>query len=215
LDFATLQRVSEIGISHDLREREDDMIWRLRWCERWVYVYLLLEFQSSVDRLMAVRLLTYVGLLYQDLAAAGEIPSESPLSPVLPIVLYNGEKSWWAKTSLDDLIEPDLPEQLRRWQPQIRYLLLDEQRLADTELAGQRNVAAALFQLENSRRPEDIERVLASLIDWLAAPEQDSLRRAFVVWLRSSACCCRRECRASIYRTSTIFRRCAPCWPNG
>jgi hypothetical protein len=67
------------------------------------------------------------------------------------------------------LIEPDLPEQLRRWQPQIRYLLLDEQRLADTELAGQRNVAAALFRLENSRRPEDIERVLASLIDWLAS----------------------------------------------
>jgi flagellar biosynthesis/type III secretory pathway protein FliH len=25
---------------------------------------------------------------------------------------------------------------------------------------------------------------LASLIDWLAAPEQDSLRRAFVVWLK-------------------------------
>lgn len=155
------------------------MIWRLRWGERWVYVYLLLEFQSSVDRLMAVRLLTYVGLLYQDLAAAGEIPSGSPLPPVLPIVLYNGEKSWWAKTSLDDLIEPDLPEQLRRWQPQIRYLLLDEQRLADTELAGKRNVAAALFRLENSRRPEDIERVVASLIDWLAAPEQDApcLRR--------------------------------------
>jgi hypothetical protein len=184
LDFTTLQRVSEIGVSHDLREREDDMIWRLRWGERWVYVYLLLEFQSSVDRLMAVRLLTYVGLLYQDLAAAGEIPSGSPLPPVLPIVLYNGEKSWWAKTSLDALIEPDLPEQLRRWQPQIRYLLLDEQRLADTELAGQRNVAAALFRLENSRRPEDIDRVLASLIDWLAAPEQDSLRRAFVVWLK-------------------------------
>jgi hypothetical protein len=83
-----------------------------------------------------------------------------------------------------DLIEPDLPEQLRQWQPQIRYLLLDKQRLADTELAGQRNVAAALFRLENSRRPEDIDSVLASLIDWLAAPEQDSLRRAFVVWLK-------------------------------
>ncbi|NEV64196.1 transposase, partial [Thiorhodococcus minor] len=54
----------------------------------------------------------------------------------------------------------------------------------DTPMAGQRNIAAALFRLENSRRPEDIERVLASLIEWLAAPEQDSLRRAFVVWLK-------------------------------
>jgi hypothetical protein len=37
LDFTTLQRVGEIGVSHDLRERKDDMIWRLRWGERWVY----------------------------------------------------------------------------------------------------------------------------------------------------------------------------------
>lgn len=81
LDFTTLQRVSEIGVSHDLREREDDMIWRLRWGERWVYVYLLLEFQSSVDRLMAVRLLTYVGLLYQDLAAPR---ASSPLEARCP-----------------------------------------------------------------------------------------------------------------------------------
>ncbi|WP_242470971.1 DUF4351 domain-containing protein [Thiocystis violacea] len=82
------------------------------------------------------------------------------------------------------MIEPNLPEQLQRWQPQIRYLLLDEHRYTEADLAGQRNLAAALFRLENSRQPEDIERVLASLIDWLTAPEQDELRRAFVVWLK-------------------------------
>lgn len=63
LDFDTLERVREIGVSHDLREREDDILWRLRLIgqgrERWLYVYLLLEFQSSVDPYMAVRLLTY------------------------------------------------------------------------------------------------------------------------------------------------------------
>ena len=117
LDFDTLERVRDIGVSHDLREREDDMIWRLRWGGRWLYLYLLLEFQSSVDRLMAVRLLTYLGLLYQDLAAAGEIPAGSRLPAVLPIVLYNGEDAWWAKTSLDELIEPNLPAQLLHWQP--------------------------------------------------------------------------------------------------
>ena len=117
LDFDTLERVRESGISHDLREREDDILWRLRWGERWLYVYLLLEFQSTVDRLMAVRLLTYVGLLYQDLAAAGEIPPGGPLPPVLPIVLYNGQAPWTARTSLADLMEPDLPEQLRPGSP--------------------------------------------------------------------------------------------------
>lgn len=93
LDCDTLERVSESGVSHDLRERED-IIWRLRWGERWLYVYLLLEFQSSVDRFMAVRWLTYIGLLYQDLVAAGEIPAGRRLPPVLPIVICNGEADW-------------------------------------------------------------------------------------------------------------------------
>jgi len=33
--------------------------------QRWIYVYLLIEFQASVDRFMAWRLMVYVGLLYR------------------------------------------------------------------------------------------------------------------------------------------------------
>ena len=35
------------------------------------YLYLLIEFQSKVDRFMAVRMLGYVSLLYQDLIRQG------------------------------------------------------------------------------------------------------------------------------------------------
>ncbi len=55
---------------------------------------------------------------------------------------------------------------------------------AEAELAGLRNVAAALFGLENSRAPDDIERAVASLVEWLSSPEQTALRRAFVAWLK-------------------------------
>jgi len=30
LDFGTLERVREIGVNHDLREREDDILWWVR-----------------------------------------------------------------------------------------------------------------------------------------------------------------------------------------
>lgn len=64
LDFSTLERVSASYVSDDLRGRADDIVWRLRWREGWLYVYLLLEFQSKVDPFMALRLLVYLGLLY-------------------------------------------------------------------------------------------------------------------------------------------------------
>lgn len=60
-------------VSDDLRIREGDVAWRVRWGPRWMYVYLLLEFQSTVDPFMAVRILTHVGLLYQDLIRRGDV----------------------------------------------------------------------------------------------------------------------------------------------
>jgi predicted transposase YdaD len=92
LDFSSLEKVSGTYVADDLREREDDVIWRVRWGQDWLYVYLLLEFQSTVDRYMAVRILVYLGLLYQDLirqccpwcsttaTSAGMLPWKLPIS---------------------------------------------------------------------------------------------------------------------------------------
>jgi predicted transposase YdaD len=95
INFETLEKVSGNYVSDELREREDDIIWRARWYKRhdWVYFYLLIEFQSTVDRFMAVRVMVYLGLLYQDLIKAKLIPKDGKLPPVLPLVLYNGEKT--------------------------------------------------------------------------------------------------------------------------
>ena len=51
LDFTSLERADGHYVTADLREREDDLIWRVRWAdgERWLYIYLLLEFQSTPD----------------------------------------------------------------------------------------------------------------------------------------------------------------------
>jgi predicted transposase/invertase (TIGR01784 family) len=184
IDFSTLERVADSFISDDFREREDDVIWRVRWGERWLYLYLLIEFQSTVDRFMAVRLLTYIGLLYQDILRAHRPGRHEYLPPVLPIVLYNGEERWWARTELAQLQEPHLPQSLARFQPDLRYLLLDESRLADHPQPATRNLAAALFGLEGSRSAEDLIEVLGRLVEWLQDPEQDDLRRSFVTWLR-------------------------------
>ncbi|MGH8475348.1 MAG: Rpn family recombination-promoting nuclease/putative transposase, partial [Methylococcales bacterium] len=67
LDFSTLEKVSGSYVTDDLRSREDDLIWRVRSRYNWIYIYLLIEFQSTIDHFMAVRLMTYTGLLYQDL----------------------------------------------------------------------------------------------------------------------------------------------------
>lgn len=96
LDFSTLERMGGSYVSDNLRDREDDIIWRVRWGESWLYVYLLLEFQSTVDWHMAVRIMAYVALMYQDLIRTKRVGTREKLPPVLPVVLYNGNSRWKA-----------------------------------------------------------------------------------------------------------------------
>jgi len=183
IDFATLERVNASFVAESGKARHDDMIWRVRLRNRsWLYLYLLLEFQSRPDRFMALRLLVYVGLLYQDLVKRGELTATGQLPPVLPIVLYNGTTPWREAESLAELIAAP-PQGLEAYLPQLRYLLIDENRYDETTLASQRNLAAALFRLEQSRTPEQLRAVLKSLIAWLSEPEQKELRRSLTIWI--------------------------------
>lgn len=183
LDFSSLEKVNGSYVSDNLQERQDDIVWRVRWGDTWLYVYILLEFQSTVDPWMAVRIMTYVGLLYQDLIQGGRQGGKDRLPPVLPIVLYNGGQRWTAATEIGELIQ-HIPGGLGKYRPRMQYLLLSEREYSDEELSGINNLVNALFRLENSRNPQHLLDVVTLLLQWLSGPDQDSLRRAFTVWFR-------------------------------
>ena len=186
LDFSTLERVEARFVTPRLQRRESDVVWRLQWRgdggDRWLYVYLLLEFQSTVNRFMALRMMVYVGLLYQHLLRHKLISRKEKLPPVLPLVLYNGVRPWNAARDIAELIA-EVPGGLERYRPQMRYCLLDERRIATGELESLRNLAAALFRLEQSPEPTEIEPVVDALLAWLQTPEQSELKSTFSVWV--------------------------------
>ncbi len=180
-DFTSLCRVNASYVGDDLRARHDDMVWKIRLRGEWFYVYLLLEFQSSSDPWMALRIHVYVGLLYQDLVARREIGPGGRLPAVLPIVLYNGQAPWRSSLELDALLLAS-PPGLAPYRTQARYLLIDERRLAMAELPL-RNLAGALFRLEAARTSADFRTVIAHLLEWLSGEEHRRLRRGFAIWL--------------------------------
>ena len=181
LDFRTLAKVETTFISEHLEKRSDDVVWKVRWGTRWLYVYILIEFQARGDPWMGLRMLTYVALLYQDLIKQKAVSPPRKLPPVLPIVLYNGERPWSPALSMESLVEAS-PRGLERYVPRFDYLLIDEKRfsLSDVE---ENNLVGALVALEQSVTPEKIQAVVDRLVNFLKAPRQRSLRRAFAVWL--------------------------------
>jgi hypothetical protein len=129
LDLATLEKVRGSYVTLERRSRESDVVWRVRWgSDHQLYVYLLIELQSTVNALMALRMMVYLGLLYQDLNKRRESTRAGKLPPVLPLVLYNGYAPWSAAQDISELIE-DVPGGMERYRPRLRYCLLDEMRI--------------------------------------------------------------------------------------
>ena len=184
-DFSSLGKLSPEYVSDELRKRHGDTVWHLRLGRRRVFL-LLLEFQAQDDRWMALRILTYSGLLYQELirSRAPEVAGER-LPAVLPVVLYNGTEAWTAAPEMGALIVP-VGRWLAPYQPAQRYCLLDLQRMAAEDLPY-RNLLRAVVRLEQCRSWEDVRRVVVALQRWLPKRGAEELRRGFVDWIRQIA----------------------------
>ena len=183
LDLASLTPLPASYVSHDLRQRHGDLVWRVRFKDdRWLYVVLLLEFQSAVDRSMAVRMLTYTALLYQKLIADGVLRERSALPPVLPVVMYNGQPPWTAPVDVAELIASGRGAALARYQPSQRSFLLDEGRVGGADLPSG-NLVSALIALETTRDRLRALELLDALTDLLHKQDDEELTAAFNEWV--------------------------------
>jgi len=164
IDFSTLDRVSGSYVTDDCRERHDDIVWRVRCKGEWMYLYILLEFQSSHDPWMAVRILGYTALLWQDLIRRGEIEEGKKLPPVFPLVLYNGGQKWTAAQDVADLQFP-IRGPLAAYQPRQKYFLLEENQIPEERLVHANGIAAFLLRLERASDPETMLSVIRDMIN--------------------------------------------------
>jgi predicted transposase YdaD len=179
VDFATLERVHDSYVTARQQARHSDLVWRLRRPDGRL-LYVLLEFQSTPDTFMAVRVQTYVCLLWEDLIRRRDLDSPGRIPEVLAVVVYTGHRPWGPPRDVGDLI--DAPP--GRPRPRLRYRLVDPNRIDSGRLWRLRSPVSALFLLERRLAPAEIGRAIGVLVESLAAPEDAELRSAFVTWLR-------------------------------
>jgi hypothetical protein len=115
---------------------------------------------------MALRVMVYTGLLWQQIVKEKRLTRGGRLPPVFPVVVYNGDASWAMPVALDSLVGLADGSPLWRWQPNIRYHIIDEGAFSEADLARRDTLAALLFRLENSREPEQIVALVDAVIDW-------------------------------------------------
>ena len=98
-DFEAAETLDKSYISDHFKATESDLLYKVPLRDSEVYIYILLEFQSTVPRFMALRVPYYQTSFYMDYVKSGSRIRKLP--PIFPIVLYNGERRWTAPTSLE------------------------------------------------------------------------------------------------------------------
>ena len=125
---------------------------------------------------MTARILSYTALVHQELIRHGVLRESGTLPPVLPIVVYNGERRWTAAVEVGRTIAP-AGGFLARLQPSQRYVLVDARALGAQDLPAE-NWVSALIELENSASAVGLVRTLTDVFGRFGGPEARGFREA-------------------------------------
>ena len=186
LDFDTLEALPTDRISDGLVQRRLDLLYKVRFRGKWLYLLILLEFQSESDAFMALRTLTYVCLTYEELIRRGEVrPGNNLLPPLLPVTVYNGRSRWRAATDVAELIAP-VTGSLAQYLPSFRHLVLDLQRIGEQDPKS-RDLVTSLGMMEREPTPENLERVMQGLMRRFRGPAFAELHQALDSWVAGAA----------------------------
>jgi predicted transposase/invertase (TIGR01784 family) len=161
LDFSTAETVDHSFIAADYKATESDLIYRIQLKGQQVLIYTLLEFQSSVDKFISVRILNYITSLYLAMIKSGQITGNLP--PVYPILLYNGDPRWTAPEQIADTI--DHHELLGEFGIGFKYLKIIENEYAAEDLLNIQNIVSTLFLAENHYQLEALGEELMHLFE--------------------------------------------------
>ena len=185
LDFKTLELLPTVFQNQEQAERRSDLIWQVKgYNGQLFWVAILLEFQSTIDRLMVFRLLEYTALLLRQTFEQQADKGELLLPKVLPIVLYNGANPWNAVLSLRDaqFSEP----QLREFDDlHFKYHLIDIRHLEESLVDKAKGISAWIFRFERAANVQEMERLWKVMFRALRNPAYENLRQEIIIWLET------------------------------
>jgi predicted transposase YdaD len=188
LNWSTLKLVEGSFVDEDLRGSEADLLYEVEQVsgEASLWVYMLLEHQSTPDRWMRFRLLKYCCRIW-DLSFR-EQPDQRELRAIVPLVFYQGERSWSYSSEFADLFA----ESVRNWPgvPRFSHGLIDQSGMRPDEVQGELKAQIMQLLLMAAYHPalawmEQVARLLGSLSS-LAPGGGVNYVRIFVLYILST-----------------------------
>ncbi len=160
IDYATLTREADTFTDESLAEHFADLVFSVQYGGKPVRLVLLLEHKSYTEEHVHFQLNRYMLNLWEN-----QLTQKQPLTPILPVIVYHGNRRWKQRT-LPDYFQP-FDDTLQPYLPAFDYLLVDLSTLTDERLPSLQSDYARLtaILLQNSRRKRELARMLNAFAD--------------------------------------------------
>ena len=202
LDLSRIEDLPSEFVSEQMRKRYSDCIKKINWKGEDAYLLLILEFQSTKDIWIPVRILAYTALLWLDLLEQ-KIPMKDGLPPVFPIVLYSGTEKWNATLSVRNLISP-VAHRILKYQPDNLALLVSEHVIQDEVLNKNSDFYALFLELKRAKTPMAMRDAIEKYKEKLADPEHFELLKTVIAVIKTLYKCFNTDADASDIRFSSL-----------
>ncbi|GAB2516187.1 Rpn family recombination-promoting nuclease/putative transposase [Spirosoma aerophilum] len=160
LDYATLTREVDTFTDEQLAEHFADLVFSVQYGGQVIRLVLLLEHKSYTEEHPHFQINRYLLNLWES-----QLKQKQPLTPILPVIVYHGNRRWKRRT-VPDYFSP-IDQTLLAYLPTFEYLLIDLSTLSDERLPTLRSDYARLtaILLQNSRRKRQLTRLLDTFAD--------------------------------------------------
>ena len=148
IDWSTLEPMPTESKGTDGSTSRADLIYRVKLRGREAFIIVLLEHQSTPDAMMLWRLLLYMVERWRRWLKKHR--GARYLPPIVPIIIYNGQRPWSAPLDFQSLFRrcpPAVLDPLRPYLPDFRVLLDDLTRTDDAQIEADHTLALAIVGL--------------------------------------------------------------------
>ena len=185
LNWSTLSVIEGSYVDEDLRRSATDVLYEIERVsgEGSVWLYVVLEHQSTPDRWMRFRLLKYCCRIWDMNLTQRPTPSE--LRPIVPLVFYQGDRSWSYSTEFSNLFAESVRDW--PWVPRFSHGLIDQSGLQPEEVEGELKTQIMQLLLMAAYHPErSWGELVVNLLNMLSSlPPSGGINyvRAFLVYI--------------------------------
>ena len=154
INLETLRVETGAFVDSALREKQSDLLYSVELAKGLrdktnsapdrALLYLLVEHKSEPDPKTVLQLLSYIIRLWEQRFRDGE-----KLVPVIPLVVYHGDREWTVARSLDELVPAT--NAIREFQVRFGFPILDLTQRGNQEIQGDSLLQVTLRMLKYGR----------------------------------------------------------------